>query len=386
MGHGWTTALVAFALCAAACGSSSGTKADERSTVASAATGQATNRSSTPASNDGASYEALLATMPATGDPTDRVTLRLGDVRAYATRAGAAIPARTDRAAITQFRTATYASRAGWTICPLPTSSVCAKPADDVRAELGFAPEDFTSFAIIDRGPGSVLVASGAFDEAAMTSAMGAPATKFGGRYWAIGTESTDLTVNTPARPYGQGLRILLRSGALIVTTSDDELEATAGPTSAPDVQATARLLARRLDQEHATSAALGFGTLSLLDTLGVNKTSAEYKAYEQPATLPPYLGYATATLAPVGSAERGLLLVAFADASTATTAATALRQIIAGGQTLSATARQPWTVRFAEHTIEVADNVVVLRYKAADAKGWLDTFVRIDLPIVGPA
>jgi hypothetical protein len=390
---GLATTAVALTLAAAvlvACGGSStpkssapgssvpGSSAPGIPATGSSATGSSSATGATAAGTS--TFATLLERTPTPGDDDEASSpVYVGDLAAYAARAGSKVPTSPTEAAA--FRAAAFGPQASWAVCPLPNSSICSKPSEDVRAELGFSAEDFSSFAWSGASNSRVLVATGRFDEAALTKAMGASVARFGGKLWAIGTEDQDLTVNTPARPFGQGVRVLLRNGALVVATTEADIEATVAPAPRAGL---AQLFGAQLDRERAVSAAIGFGTINVLDRLGPNAAAAQIAAATPPAELPKYLGYAVATLPPAGG-ERALLLLAFADAASARSAAPVLETIVALGRSVGASTTRSWSASLAGAKVEVAGSFVVLRWQPSAPTQWSEAFRTLDLPILLP-
>lgn len=121
--------------------------------------GSSESSSSTSASSTAGAFESLLERTPTPAEDGDASPLYLGDMAAFG-------------------------AKAGWVVCPLPQSSICTRPDGAVRAELGFSPEDFASFAWSGPNGRTVLVATGRFDEKALTSAMGQSVVGFGAKLW----------------------------------------------------------------------------------------------------------------------------------------------------------------------------------------------------------
>ena len=224
---------------------------------------------------------------------------------------------------------------------------------DEFRDEVGWSVLDVDSFVEYQVPPRNVTVMAGDFDEDRLSEALGEP----DDGVWVIGDPDGDLQIEdtSPARPLGEPLWLSLVDGRLVVTRTEEAMDAVRsddGKTLGDDV--FFRPLAEALDGEDVYSAML----------TGPVMADPRVAPSQCDAFLPrPFGGVAAA----IADDHGPVVVLAYvhdgADAAEAN--AEALEQLVDDGRSIAG--RQPWSEYFEVDDISTDKNVLVARLRVTE-------------------
>lgn len=225
---------------------------------------------------------------------------------------------------------------------PIAVSVERSHQVDEFAAEVGWSVADVSWFAEYQTQPDVFTVLGGDFDVDRLTAAMGE---RPDDGIWRLGGDDyeVDLTEVSPARPFGQALRLaLIGDDQLVVSRATPPVEAalSGDATLADDPVLSA--LAAAMDAQEAYSA-----------TFIVREPRPSKNGLPQPFT-----GVAAGT-AYVDDTPYALLAYSHEDEAAATSNAEALRTLLEAGESMTGT---PWSEQFGVDDIQVDGTIITAR------------------------